>query len=141
MGGAQILLTIHVIGSFFIWLWFMGSCVKEGMWNNAITLLDAVMALFITIPLWVAGSLLAASMIQPGPNDLYLMFAVVMGMGWAFYLISFVIIHAITDRLSQTKVTFHPLADKIGSVLFAWSLSSPLGILSYPMLALVMLSR
>ncbi|HET6884300.1 MAG TPA: hypothetical protein VFI31_29375 [Pirellulales bacterium] len=110
------------------------------MWNNALTLLDAWMAAFFTFPLWLAGTFITISMLKPGPDDFYTLFAIVMCMGWILYLVSFVIIHAITDYLSQTKVAFHPIADKIGAVLFAWSLASPLGIFSWPILILVMLA-
>jgi hypothetical protein len=139
MSGPQVLLMIHGIGSVFIWLWFVGSCSKEGMWNNAITFLDSVIASFITIPLWAIGTLIAANNIEAGPDAFYLFLAIVMGMGWLIYLISFTIIHAITDRVSKTKVSFHPLADKIGSALFAMSLSGVLAMFSYPILAVVLL--
>ena len=139
MSGPQVLLTIHAVGLAFVWLWFVGSCSKEGMWNNAITFLDSVIASFITIPLWLAGSLIAANNIQPGPDALYLLLAIVMGLGWILYFISFAIIHAITDSVSKTKVSFHPLADKIGSVLFAMSLWGVINLFSYPILGMVLL--
>lgn len=140
MSTAKILITIHHVGGVFVWLWFIGSCTKEGMWNNAVTLIDAWMAAFLTFPLWLAGTYLAVDMLKPGPDDFYLVFAIVMGLGWILYLICFVIIHAITDRLSRTKVSFHPIVDKIGSIFFAWSLVGPVELLSWPILMLIILA-
>lgn len=141
MSGPQVLFIIHIIGSIFIWLWFVGSCAREGMWNNAVTFMDSIIASFITIPLWAAGALIAADNIEPGPDAFYLLLAIVMGLGWVLYLISFAIIHAITDRVSKTKVSFHPLGDKIGSVLFAMWLSGTIGMFSYPVLVAVLASK
>jgi hypothetical protein len=139
MSAPKVLMTIHYIGGVFVWLWFIGSCTKEGMWNNAVTLIDAWMAVFVTFPLWLAGSVLAIDMLnlKPGADDFHLIFAIVIGLGWIFYLISFLIIHAISDRLSRTKVGFHPIADKIGAVLFAWALVGPVEIFCWPILMLV----
>jgi hypothetical protein len=137
MSGPKVLITIHIIGQAFIWLWFVGSCSKEGLWNNAITFLDSIMAAFIAIPLWAAGSLIAADNIQPGPDSYHLLLAIVVGLGWGFYLISFAIVHAITDQVSKTKVTFHPLADKIGSIFLAMCLSLMLDAFSFPVWAAV----
>ncbi|HWB08096.1 MAG TPA: hypothetical protein VG826_02540 [Pirellulales bacterium] len=137
MSGPKVLLLIHIIGCTFIWLWFVGSCSREGLWNNAITFLDSIIASFVTIPIWIAGSFIAAENIQ-GPDSFYLLLGIVMAIGWVCYLVSFAIIHAITDRVSKTKVSFHPLADKIGSALFAMSLSGVLLIFSYPILAVIL---
>lgn len=141
MGGARILLMIHGIGNLFVLLWFLGSCFKEGMWNNAVTFFDGVLAMFVAFPLWAATVGIAMSSITIGPDDKYLAFAIIIGAGWVWYLISFAVIHAITDRLSKTKVAFHPLANSIGSAIFAWALTGPLGIFSYPVLILVLLAQ
>lgn len=139
MSGPKVLLMIHGIGALFVWLWFIGSCGKEGMWNNAVTFLDAMLASFLAIPLWVLGTIITINALNPGSDDFYLIFAIVIGLGWVFYLLCFFVIHAITDRLSRTKVNFHPLADKIGSALFAMSLLGPIETFLYPVLVLVMI--
>lgn len=123
MSGTSIFITIHWVGVGFIFLWFLGSSMKEGMWNNAITCFNALVAATLTLPLGIAVSALlvwVAGMagLKPEPGEPYLLIGITMAAMWLTYIVCFLALATLTDYLSQVRVTFHPVVNSVGSFVF-----------------------
>lgn len=118
MSGPNIFLTIHWVGVAFVSLWFLGSSMKEGMWNNAITCFNAFVAGMVALPLGMGISNLASGMIKPDPGDVFIPLGIFMVAEWASYIVCYLVLTTFTDYLSQVRVTFHPVVNSIGSFIF-----------------------
>ena len=115
----------------FIALWIIGTCLKDGLWSNALLAFNWLVATSGAVSLWQPVTKLTISIAKPAPNDQLLILAIAMGLYWILFLLFFVALRTATDGLSRVKVAFHPVIDKIGSFVFcgllfvciaAWSL-------------------
>ncbi|MCE5268271.1 MAG: CvpA family protein [Planctomycetaceae bacterium] len=100
---------------FVILLACLAMCYADGMWSNAIRLINVVtsallaMNFFEPIARWLEGWQSAYT---------YLWDFVAL---WAVFFVSMAIFRVLTDKLSRVKVRFLTLADRIGSgVLSVW---------------------
>lgn len=122
MNATSVLTVIHWVGIGFVFLWFLGSCMKDGMWNNGLRCLNAYMAILGSVFLGggTFGILMAAGAAPSGgsPEDAYLIMGLLIGCLWIGFLVSLAILQTITDRLSGVKVAFHPIVNGIGSFIF-----------------------
>lgn len=137
MSGPEILRLIHFIGWGFIFLWIMATGFKLGMWNNALMFMNWVLAFFfgIIIGLPAGGMIMAA--VKPDPGDLYMPFAIVMGVIWLVSLMAFAGLQTLTDTFSKVKVTFHPVVETLGSLAFSFATFLTIAAATLPMLGLV----
>jgi len=146
MNVTTVLTIIHWIGVGFIFLWFLGSCMKDGMWNNGVRCFNAFVAAMVSFPLTIAlgfliGLIIGLASGPPDPANIYLPLAMGMAASWIAFLVCFAIVQAITDRLSQLKVAFHPVANGIGSFIFICGITFVLFSYTLPIYGLVQLSR
>ncbi len=94
----------------------VASLYTEGMWGNAISLINMVTA-----------GLLATNFYEPtakfleGTLGLFKSYTFVMDFLslWLVFSLSFLLLRTLTDKVSRVKVRFVDMADKIGSVVFA----------------------
>lgn len=140
MSGPQILTIIHFIGWGFIFLWIMATGFKQGMWNNALMFINWVLASFIALPiaLPIGGAIVAA--VGPSPDDPYTPFAISYGLYWLVFLVAYLVLQTITESLSRVKVTFHPVVETLGSLLFSFGVFLVIASATLPMLVLVRFS-
>jgi len=94
----------------------VASLYTEGMWGNAIMLINVLIA-----------GVLATSYFEPLANRLesmsdslatytYLLDFLCL---WVIFAVSLIVLRLLTDKLCRVKVRFLKLADQIGSVIFA----------------------
>ncbi len=96
-----------------IFLACVGVCYPEGMWTNAIRLINVVTAALLATNFWEP----AAAWLD-GWNNSYTYFWDFIAL-WALFALFMVILRALTDHISKVKVRFLSIADRIGSGLFA----------------------
>lgn len=118
MSGPAIFLTIHWVGVGFIFLWFLGSSMKEGMWNNALTCFNAFVAGMVALPLGGVILRLALSAYTPDPSDPYTPLGMIIVGEWLSYIVCYLGLTTLTDYLSNVRVAFHPIVNGIGSFIF-----------------------
>ncbi|HVX11191.1 MAG TPA: hypothetical protein VHC22_08430 [Pirellulales bacterium] len=142
MNATNVIGIIHWVGVAFVFLWFLGGCMKDGLWNNAIRCMNAYIAAFGTL---LTGLLLFSIAVAagvspeaPSPEDPYTMPAVLLGSFWLCFLISLAIIQTITDRLSTVKVAFHPVMNMIGSFFCVCGIAFLLMCFSMPVYTMVL---
>lgn len=106
------LLTILIL---LVFIACVATCYTEGMWSNAITLINVVTA-----------ALLAVNFFEPVARWLddwdssytYIWDFLAL---WGLFSLFMLVFRLLTDRLSRVKVRFLKLADRIGSgLLSAW---------------------
>ena len=85
----------------------------QGIWNNAITLINTVLAALLATNYWEP---LARTF--EGWNHTYTYLCDILAI-WLVFGISFLILRAFTDRISQVKVRFLKWVDRIGGALLA----------------------
>jgi hypothetical protein len=101
---------------FVIFVAVVASLYTEGMWGNAIRLVDVVTSALIATnyfePManWVEGM---ASMLK---TYTYAMDFLCL---WGLFAVSMIVLRGITDTVCKVKVRFLKIADQIGSVAFA----------------------
>ena len=122
INAVTVLTIIHWVGVGFIFLWFLGSCMKDGMWNNALRCFNAFIAVLGSVLLGggAFGIAMASGLAPAGaaPEDMYLVAAVLIGCLWVSFLICLAVLQTITDHLSIVKLAFHPIVNGIGSFIF-----------------------
>ena len=96
-----------------IFLACVGVCYPEGMWSNAIRLINVVTAALLATNFWEP---LAAWL--DGWNNTYTYFWDFIAL-WGLFALFMVILRMLTDTISKVKVRFLSIADRIGSGLFA----------------------
>ncbi|HVA48741.1 MAG TPA: hypothetical protein VNH11_20415 [Pirellulales bacterium] len=118
LNATKVLGIIHWIGMAFVFLWFLGSCMKDGMWNNGLRCISAFVASMLSFPLAVlAAGLFGGSSGASAPDD-YLPLAIAIGANWIAFVVCLGVILTLTDGLSQVKVAFHPIVNSVGSFIF-----------------------
>lgn len=134
LSATTVLPIIHWIGVGFIFLWFLGSCMKDGMWNNGLRCFNAAVAAIAGLPVAIlaAGLIGGAMGGSSDPSDQYLSLATIIGANWIAFLVWAAILQTLTDRLSQVKVAFHPIVNSIGSFIFVCGITLILFIYCMP---------
>lgn len=108
--------------AFLLYIFLMlivGLCVlclfRQGMWGNAIRLINVVTAALLATNFWEPLARLIEKISFCRGLTYFWDFLCLWGLFGLFLLI----FRLITDRLSRKKVRFHPIADHIGSGFFA----------------------
>ena len=98
---------------FVIFFACVASLYREGMWSNAVRLIDVVTAALLATNFWEP----VARALEGGqPTFTYMLDFIVL---WGLFGVFMVILRAATDFLSRVKVRFIKLAERIGSASFA----------------------
>jgi hypothetical protein len=95
----------------------MASLINEGMWSNAILLINVVTAALLASSFFEP---LACWMESKSPAASYVCDFVAL---WGVFIVSVLVFRNLTDRLSKVKVRFLKIADQIGSTVFAFWIS------------------
>jgi len=98
---------------FVIFIACVGFLLTEGMWSNAVRLVNVVTAALLATNFWEP---LADWLEGYLPSFTYLWDFLSL---WILFVIFMVIFRTATDYLSRVKVRFLKIADRIGSVFFA----------------------
>lgn len=135
MSGTTVFTTIQWVGVGFIFLWFLGSSMKEGLWNNGITCFNAFIAGTLAIPLGMLAAKLLGWVVEtagfkPEPGEPWLGVGIFMVAMWVSYIACFLGMTSATDYLSQVRVAFHPVINSIGSFIFICGITSVLFVFS-----------
>jgi len=85
----------------------------EGMWGNAITLINVVTAALLATNFWEPLAKLLEGYL---PSFTFFWDYLML---WALFALIYGIMRAVTDKLSRAKVRFITLADQIGGAFFA----------------------
>ena len=102
--------TIVMFVAFFICIALMWN---EGLWSNAITLINIVFAAMLAVNYF---ELLATWLDGQAPTYSYIWDFIAL---WAIFVASFAILRAITDNLSKYRVRFKMPVEHAGRVFFA----------------------
>ncbi|HEX5442680.1 MAG TPA: hypothetical protein VFW87_02575 [Pirellulales bacterium] len=117
----------------------MATGFNQGMWNTALMFINWMLALFLAFPISLAVGGLIAAAVKPSPGDTSTGFAIWAGSFWLFFLVSFLLMQTITESLSKVKVTFHPVAEALGSLTFSFGVFLVLAGATLPLLVFVRL--
>ncbi len=101
---------------FVIFIACVGCLYTEGMWGNAIRLINVVTAALLATNFWEPTAAWLEGYSETFATYTYLWDFLAL---WGLFGIFMVIFRAATDLLSRVKVRFLKLADRIGSVVFA----------------------
>ena len=143
VNAVNVLTIIYWVGIGFIFLWFLGSCLRDGMWNNALRCFNAYVALLLSFPValligFLCGLVMGATSGAPGADDAYTVAAISIGSSWVAFLVCLAILQMLTDKQSQMKVAFHPVVNMIGSFIFICGITVVFFSVSAPVLGLVL---
>jgi uncharacterized membrane protein required for colicin V production len=105
------LLTLALI---VIFMACMGFLYPEGMWGNAVRLVNVLMAVLLAVNFWEP----LAAMLENSVGKSFSYFWDFISL-WALFIVFFVIFRIATGYASRVKVKFLGLADRIGSEFFA----------------------
>lgn len=105
------LLTLALIVAFMA---CMGFLYPEGMWGNAVRLVNVLMAALLAVNFWEP----LAAMLENSVGKSFSYFWDFISL-WALFIVFFVIFRIATGYASRVKVKFLGLADRIGSEFFA----------------------
>ena len=96
---------------FFVWIICIAMLWNEGMWSNCLTLINTVLAALLSMNYWEP----AADFIEGRlPSYTYLIDFLTM---WFLFFISFIILRALTDFTSDTRVKFKMPVEQAGRIL------------------------
>lgn len=98
---------------FVIFFACVAMCYAEGMWSNAIRLVNVVTAGLLAMNFYEPVARRLESML---PSFTFMLDYLVL---WGLFAIFMVIFREVTARVSQVKVRFLKLADRIGSGVFS----------------------
>jgi len=87
--------------------------VREGLWSNALTLINAIFAALVATSLWEP---LAGWLEGLVPSGTYLWDFVAL---WAIFCVCFLVLRAVTDLISRVRVRFKRPVDTAGGILLA----------------------
>ncbi|MBN1912425.1 MAG: CvpA family protein [Pirellulales bacterium] len=105
--------------SFLLLLIFLGvvaSLYPEGMWGNAITLINVVTAGLVATNYFGPLSVWLDDMNDWTQSCTYLWDFLML---WAVFALTMIVLRILTDAISKVKVRFLKIADRIGSGFFA----------------------
>jgi hypothetical protein len=98
---------------FLVFMGCIGVLFTEGMWSNAIRLINVVTAALLATNFWEP---VARSLDQWNPSYTYFWDYIAI---WGLFFVFMAILRTITDRLSRVKMKFLTAVDRAGSALFA----------------------
>ena len=101
---------------FVIFLGVVASLYTEGMWGNAIRLVNVVTAALLATNFYEPVTTWLEGMSDTFKNYTYMLDFLTL---WVLFAIFMAILRGITDKVSTVKVKFLGIADQIGSVVFA----------------------
>jgi uncharacterized membrane protein required for colicin V production len=100
---------------FVIFFACMAMCYAEGIWSNAIRLINVVTAALLAVNFYEP---VACWLDEQQPSYTYLWDFLSL---WAVFCICLVIFRVLTDKISHVKVRFIKIVDRVGSgVLTVW---------------------
>ncbi|HQU45441.1 MAG TPA: hypothetical protein PK867_21680 [Pirellulales bacterium] len=137
LNATKVLGIVHWIGVAFVFLWFLGSCMKDGLWNNGLRCISAFAASMLSFPLAVLAAGLAGGSAGSSAPDDYLPLAIAIGANWITFLVCVGVILTLTDRLSQVKVAFHPIVNNVGSFIFICGITAVFLFYTMPIYSVV----
>lgn len=108
-----------MILSFVLLLLFLGvlaSLYTEGMWGNAITLINTVTAALLATNFYEPTAVFLEGMSDTFRSYTYCWDYLTL---WVLFAVFLLIFRALTDKICRVKVRFLKIADQIGSVIFA----------------------
>jgi hypothetical protein len=140
MNAPTVLTIIHWIGVGFIFLWFLGSCMRDGMWNNGLRCFNAFVAVMISFPVATLVGIVIR-MAAGALDDVYMVAAIAIGGAWIVFILCLAVMQTITDKLSQVKVPFHPIVNGIGSFILICGITFVLLSMCMPALGLVLATK
>lgn len=98
---------------FLLFVAIAATLYPEGMWGNAITLINVVTAALLATNFWEP----LAKLVEQYVSSFTFFWDYLML--WALFAVIFGIMRAVTDKLSRTKVRFIKVADQVGGAFFA----------------------
>ena len=102
------------LGLIVVFLACVGFLYPEGMWGNAIRLVNVLMAALLAVNFWEPLAAFLENSIGKSFSYFWDFIAL-----WLLFLVFFVIFRIATGYASRVKMKFLGLADRIGSVFFA----------------------
>ncbi len=87
--------------------------IREGLWNNVLTAVNALFAGLIASSLWEP---LATWLEGFVPSGTYLWDFISL---WLIFCVAFVVLRTLTDLISRTRVRFKKPVDSAGGILFS----------------------
>ncbi|MGO8748432.1 MAG: CvpA family protein [Thermoguttaceae bacterium] len=94
----------------------IGFLYPEGMWSNAVRLINVVTAGLVATNYWEPLARMAESYIGESFTFFWDFLCI-----WALFGLTLVLMQLITNRVSQVKVRFLTIADRIGSGVFVFA--------------------
>lgn len=141
MNGWSTMLMIHKIGLVFIGFWILGTIRKEGLWSNLLLFFNWCIASYGTLLLWQPAVKGVLSLVKPAPDAQLLILGIGMAVIWVVFLIILGLLRTATDSLSQVKLAFHPVFDRIGTIIIMMLLVAGIRYSALPMQALLELGK
>ena len=92
----------------------LGFLYPEGMWSNAVRLVNVIFSALLATNFYEPVARLAEEKIDSSLTFFYDYLAL-----WGIFAVSMVVLRAATGAISQVKVRFIKIADQIGSGVFA----------------------
>jgi uncharacterized membrane protein required for colicin V production len=97
--------------------------VREGLWSNTLTLVNIIISGLVSFGFYSPLVIYLNEEMTDGQHTYWLDFAII----WALYIVTFVIIRALTAAASKTRMRFKNPIDPVGGpamgVLAAWVLA------------------
>jgi len=109
--------------------------IREGAWNNTVTLLNVLFAQLIATSYWEP---LAAWMDEQMPTYTYLLDFIAI---WAIFVVAYSILRAITDQLSKVRVKFKMPVEYVFGILMALAVAGEMVVFFTMTLHMAPLSR
>lgn len=94
-----------------VWIICIAMLWNEGMWNNCLTLVNVVFSVFLAMNYWEPAS---TYLNKKGASYTYVIDYLVM---WLIFFLSLIILRAITDKLSDTRVKFKMPVEQAGRII------------------------
>ena len=98
---------------FLVFLFCVAFLYREGMWGNAIVLVNVIIAGLLAVNFWEPVSRMFEGYL-PSLTFMHDMLAL-----WGVFSLSLLVFSTVTRKLSKFKVRFKQIIDQIGSVAFA----------------------
>ncbi len=99
-----------------IFIAIVASLYAEGMWGNAIMLVNVVTAALLATNYWEPLADWVENMSEDMATYKYLLDFLAL---WAVFVVVLVVLRVLTDMVCRVKVRFLKMANQIGSVIFA----------------------
>lgn len=94
-----------------VWIICIAMLWNEGMWNNCLTLVNVVFSVFLAMNYWEPASTYLNGKMA---SYTYIIDYLVM---WFIFFLSYIILRAVTDYLSNTRVKFMMPVEQAGRII------------------------